>query len=495
MRHPSLFKIALFILLIALPLTRTAAQAEPPAPVELRVMTFNIWVGGEVVDFGKVIEAIRTAKADVVGLQEISGNIHRIATALGWQHVNERMGVISRFPIIDLNGAAVFVQVKLGQVVAIANTHLPSDPYGPYLVRDGEPLEAVLKNEQDTRMGDLNTLLGELKPLIDAKFPLFLTGDFNSPSHLDWTEAGAAVRRQKAYPVEWPVSKALIDAGFKDTYRTAHPDPVAKQGNTWTYGNPIPRLRPDETIDRIDFVYASGDVEVTDSQVVGEAGGPDVDIPIEPFPSDHRSVVSTVKVRPVEPPLFVAFEQRRIVAGQPFIVRYHAPQGELKDRIAIVAAGGNAVKAALLTLPPYEADFFGAVTFGSATLKPGKYDAVLIGEGDKELARSTAWVVAPNVPYTVTTSKTTYRRSEPIVISWPDSPGNRADWIGIYKDDETNLFNYLAYLYTGAAVSGSVTFEPSEFGDAPLPAGKYRAVLALDDGYIALASVNFTVAK
>src|SRR4051794_2414379 len=41
-----------------------------PAPVDVRVMTFNIWLGGDVVDFGKVIDAITAARADVVGLQE-----------------------------------------------------------------------------------------------------------------------------------------------------------------------------------------------------------------------------------------------------------------------------------------------------------------------------------------------------------------------------------------------------------------------------------------
>ena len=59
--------------------------------------------------------------------------------------------------------------------------------------------------------------------------PVFLTGDMNSPSYLDWT-AVAAVRPQVAYPLVWPVSKALADAGFRDSYRDAYPDPVARPG-------------------------------------------------------------------------------------------------------------------------------------------------------------------------------------------------------------------------------------------------------------------------
>ena len=37
-------------------------------------MTFNIWLGGDVVDSGSVIGAIQGAHADIVGLQEAEGN-------------------------------------------------------------------------------------------------------------------------------------------------------------------------------------------------------------------------------------------------------------------------------------------------------------------------------------------------------------------------------------------------------------------------------------
>jgi endonuclease/exonuclease/phosphatase family metal-dependent hydrolase len=63
-------------------------------------MTFNIWLGGELVDFGKVVEAIRAADADIVGLQEATGNTRRLADALGW-YANERLQIISHFPLID----------------------------------------------------------------------------------------------------------------------------------------------------------------------------------------------------------------------------------------------------------------------------------------------------------------------------------------------------------------------------------------------------------
>ena len=56
---------------------------------QVTVMTFNIWIGGSVVDFTQVIEAIKVSGADVVGLQESDGNAPRIAALLGWPYVNE----------------------------------------------------------------------------------------------------------------------------------------------------------------------------------------------------------------------------------------------------------------------------------------------------------------------------------------------------------------------------------------------------------------------
>src|SRR5690606_28448534 len=111
-------------------------------PTELTVMSFNIWIGGNVVDIGQVAAAIEASGADVVGLQEADGNVRRIAELVGWAHADEQHQVISRYPLIAPPGEAgyVYVQLAPGQVVAISDIHLTSDPYGPYLVRDGATL-------------------------------------------------------------------------------------------------------------------------------------------------------------------------------------------------------------------------------------------------------------------------------------------------------------------------------------------------------------------
>jgi hypothetical protein len=58
-------------------------------------------------------------------------------------------------------------------------------------------------------------------------------GDFNCPSHLDWTEATKAQHGGWAY--KWPAT-SLLQNGTKlvDTFREIHPDPAKVPGNTWS---------------------------------------------------------------------------------------------------------------------------------------------------------------------------------------------------------------------------------------------------------------------
>ena len=200
-RAPDMFAPmrAVVLLALALFLAPAPAMAAPPppsgTPEDVTVMSFNVWLGGDVVDFGNVAEAIRAADADIVGLQEAEGNTERIAKALGWPYWSDRLHVVSRYPLIDppaAKGAFVLAQVRPGEVFALANVHLTSEPYGPYAVRDGKPLKRVLKLERSVRLPEIRATLRALQKRLPAGVPTFLTGDFNTPSHLDWTAAVAA---------------------------------------------------------------------------------------------------------------------------------------------------------------------------------------------------------------------------------------------------------------------------------------------------------------
>ncbi len=146
----------------AAPTASPTPTAEPtptprpsPAAVQLKLMDFNIEYGGQQVDFAKIVEAVKLADPDVVAIEEAEGHTQELADKAGYPYANVRNQVISKFPIIDPPGADgryVYIEVAPGAVVALSNVHLPSDPYGPYLVRDGGTVEAVLKLENDTRM-------------------------------------------------------------------------------------------------------------------------------------------------------------------------------------------------------------------------------------------------------------------------------------------------------------------------------------------------------
>jgi endonuclease/exonuclease/phosphatase family metal-dependent hydrolase len=477
----------------------TAAQAQTDEAVELRVMIFNVWLGGDQVNIQRVYDAIRAAKADIVLFQEPEGQTRKFAEALGFPYTSERHHIISTYPLFDpptADADFAFAEIRPGRFVAVADIHLTSDPYGPYAVRDGKTVEDVLKLEQDTRMPEIGPYISVLGPLAASGVPVFIGGDFNAPSHLDWTAAAVAARPQVRFPVEWPVSKALADAGFRDSYRETHPDPVANPGITWTSGYPVPHREANEMIDRIDQIYALGNATTVASQIVGESGGPDIDIGITPWPSDHHAVVATFKAVPGPAPAMVSLDRRAVTVGEPLAVRFHAADsedGRIEDgHIAIVAAGGDVAKP-LMTMPTNDGtDRRSAVVFGSVLLKPGAYEAALRNADGKELARAPFWMEAPGATPTISVDHPNYGDNEAIVTSWKDAPGNRRDWLGIYRAGDPDQMNYVAFVYAGAAIDGTATFDDSVIG-GPLEAGDYEMRLMQDDAYLVLATTPFSV--
>lgn len=493
----------LVITLAAGPGTAAASsgRTEPLTPIVLRVGVFNIEYGGTHVDFGKVVEAIRDGGADVVGIEEAQGHIPRLARRLGWPYCSVRMQIVSKYPLVDPpggNGVYGFVQVAPGQVVAIENVHLPSSPYGPLLVQHGWTRREVVEKERKVRLPAVRSSLHAAKDLIAQGMPVFLTGDFNAPSWRDWTPAMVGARPQIRYPVRWPVSIAVERAGFRDSYRAVYPNVVRHPGLTWWAARPkIAGWNPGKNApqDRIDFVYAAGSVQATDSRIVGEVGVPYADVHVDPWPSDHRSVVSTFTVTPATPPVMVAVEQRLVTLGEPVQVTFHAP-GQGGERVAIVPAGGNPATDAIAEQPTgASSPTDGTLTFASDAWAPGDYEAVLVNGADAELSRIPFWVAAPGAGPEISTGKAVYAVGEPINVSWQNAPGERWDWAGVYRRDaDPRVAGYLLWTYTGASIAGSATLDDSAYGRWPLAAGKYSLYLLRDDGYRIAAATTFTIA-
>ena len=477
------------------------------------VLNLNIFYGGDELNlrtgtwcavpdgcsrtFDQVVHVIEESTADIVGIEEGERNAGAIADALGW-YASDRTQVISRFPIVDppgANGRYVWVEVLPGRFVAIGNVHLPSDPYGPYEIRDGATLEETIELENSVRLPAIQPYLEALPPLVDAGFPTFLVGDFNSPSHLDWTPEVSAVRPEVPFPVDWPVSRALADAGFRDSYRESFPDPVEVPGFTWTPGGP--ESIPDEVHDRIDWVLASGPAETLGSTVVGEDGGPDVAIGFDPWPTDHRGVLSEFEVTPAVPDPFVAVGQRRVFKGDRIPVRYRTAD-EANQSVAIVPRGKGPARAlkSKAVGPPGAQDW--SLGFRTRGLEPGDYDVVLIS-GGSIVSRSPFWLYRRGTETKVWATEQTFLVGAPIRVRWRAAPGFRWDWLGVYAADRTASWRYLLYDYTKTKVEGVATIGPDAFPGLrtwPLKPGRYRIKLLIDDSYRTVAvSATFRIVE
>lgn len=478
------------LLLAPSPASTGVDLAEPI--ITLRVMTFNIWYGATVTDgLDEVVEAIQAAGADVVGMQEPYARLRRIADALGY-FASPRMHVISRYPILEPDGSDgeyAYLLLAPGRVAAIANTHLPCCPYTPYrIVNRGFDRSTVLDQEHRTRLRRIGKHLTALAPLLDAEIPTFFTGDFNVPSHRDWTRVAVEARRLP-YPVRWPVSVAMEAAGFRDSYRDAHHDPLADPGFTWTPGYPSPFLYRWEVHDRIDFVWASGPSVTLDSAVVGESVE-NADIVISPYPTDHRGVVSTFEVTPAPAPVLVSADGERSRLGLPLDVRFHGP-GTPGLHVALVPSGSPSPVA---DRPAGGAD--GVITFETDGLDPGTYDVLLLDPVGAELARDAVVLVELGQPAELLVADDTLEGSQPLEVSWRWAPGNRFDWLAIFPAGVSAKDGpFLRWRYVDAAIEGTTTVGPRSPGPAgwPFPPGAYEVRLCLDDSYRCRVSTPFAV--
>ena len=493
-----------------------AATPSPRAtPMTLKVMEFNIEYGGTGIDFAKVVEAVKAADPDVVGLEEAETNTGRLAKALGWKYYSNGMQLLSKYPILEASGAEglyVLLEVQPGACVAVSNVHLPSEEYGPHLMRVGKSAEEVIANEERVRLPAIQRQLEVLPPLADKGIPVFLIGDFNAPSQRDYTSAVVGTRDYVKYVVQWPVSKAVEAAGFRDAWREVYPDPLTSLGLTWWAARP--RVAgwnpgPNAPQDRIDFIYAAGPANALAAQLAGERGGPEVAFPVQPWPSDHRAVMATFEVVPGTLPTLVATNERLLTVGRPLEVTYHTP-GWTGVKVELRLWGGDGLffGGSDVSAPPLAVQAApstdGTLTFPTQALAPGAYAAVLVGENRAPLAYTRFWLRAKGAKPELSTDKPSYSPGEPIEVSWENAPANRWDWLGVYRASaaDPSVDYYLIWQYTGGAASGTVAGPPAgtlalddtAWGKPwPLPPGKYKVYYLLADGYRAVAAASFTV--
>jgi hypothetical protein len=335
-----LIRLSFFVLsvgiLLALPSTTTVrAQV-------IRVMTFNILQGGgdasnvgfDDAAFGgsrmdEIARAILEPQAELVGIQEncrgdaLLNELRKQSGDDRWSRFGSIYSVYPLEGIKEYDGAFTpcAATIKIGaRRICVLNTHWSPSPYGPDLIQEAIRTGAV----DDTDEFRASILERSRKPeglrgynhtrgFIEGRDPqeaMIVLGDFNEPSHLDWTgrysKEGADrwSRNPTDQPLRmlmrWQGSQMMEELKFVDSYREVHRDEVQKPGNTWTpeYPDGTVGRRPfgDQIHDRIDRIYFRGPFQVSDASVFGEDSAFSDKVFSGTWPSDHRAVVCVVEL-------------------------------------------------------------------------------------------------------------------------------------------------------------------------------------------------------
>ena len=293
------------------------AHAGGESAARLKVLSFNTWYDGARVDegFEKIAKAIMRSGADVVCLQESSAaTARKLAQRLDWHAVEGGSGsvqIVCRYPIQEvitaqtpgsdrLIGARLRLDDLSGAGLVVFNLHLDFRNYGPYAARQaGATAASVLEeNGRSDRAAQMRAALETMRRFLERadERPVILTGDFNVPSHLDWTAATASAHGGVG-PVAWPESLLVAKAGLIDSFRACHPDPVLTPGNSWSAIH-----KGSEPQDRIDFIHHRGSpLRIVDCGMFATAVETTVGAWSEgaaaasgnTWPSDHSAVLAT----------------------------------------------------------------------------------------------------------------------------------------------------------------------------------------------------------
>jgi hypothetical protein len=313
---------------------------------------------------------------------------------------------------------------------------------------------------------------------------------------VDWTEAIVGTRPFVAYAFDWPVSRAVVGAGFRDSFRDAHPDPVTHPGFTWwAKRQRIPDYNPGDgdPQDRIDFLWYAGPAALTGSEIVGEAGAAGVSIAVMPWPSDHRGVVSSFEVAPAPLPAFAAPQRRVYRSGERVRIDYFAPGLDAGSiGIARNVDGEDAVPARSIAVAA-ERD---SLELAGEALPAGWYGMTLRDASGRAIRSNEFWVVDPAAAPAVELVGSRFARGQPLPIRWRNGPGNRNDWLGVFRADAPrDARDMLAWGYVRARSSGEMTLDASTAESGwPLAPGRYIVRFLEDDGFEVLAeSSPFTI--
>jgi len=298
----------------------------PKSKDSIRVMVWNVLHGANDVTNGaeKTLKIIRDTNPDIVLLQESYDiNDERpklgewLADELGWnQHQAESTHLCVLTPLEiettffhhEWHGVGAKLRDEMGREMLTWSTWIDYRAFITYALRENPAMSdddlLALESVGSNRLQQASAIIAHLSDTgqLKADIPLLVGGDWNCPSHLDWTvDTTRVYKRRRALPL--PVSKAMLAAGFTDTFRALYPNPVQRPGITWS---PMFRVsgegdeQVEQGFDRIDRLYLKNPTKPIGGWTLRPTAGHVLPKVWEDermatldraFPSDHGAVV------------------------------------------------------------------------------------------------------------------------------------------------------------------------------------------------------------
>lgn len=181
--------------------------------------------------------------------------------------------LLSRFPLDHGR-----IRLNSKKELVYKNIHLTDDPYEPFEITGIKysTRQSRIESPEEAEESSKKTRSKELKKFMNIEvlkdMPCIVSGDFNEPSHLDWTHR-AARDALVPFPVRWYCSTWLESKGFQDVYRYVRPDEVSYPGFTWgAYGYDKWSAMAKKGMirkERVDFIYVTKEFEIIDCKLVG----------------------------------------------------------------------------------------------------------------------------------------------------------------------------------------------------------------------------------
>lgn len=352
-----------------------AAVCTPRGQTDVSFMTFNLWHDGTSVTNGldKIRDVIAAANPDVIGFTEVSEattlKIQDALAAIGRNYsrgyVESDVSILSKYPItssgmVESRVARFGIKVNGNSLTALI-AHLDYTWYACYLPRGyngSNPDWNMIDdgNGNPAPVTDVNRILAynltagrdeSIKAVLNYAAartePVVLLGDFNEPSHRDWTSRTKDLFDHHGTVIPWNSSTSLEGGKFVDAFREVYPDEVRNPGFTWPSfadgkGSTSWTPKADER-DRIDFVFYKGTgVTARSAALVGPrrsyalnalttANTTDEKFIADslPWPSDHKALFATLRF----PFSSTALFQKVRKAGFDGTSDWYAPNGAL----------------------------------------------------------------------------------------------------------------------------------------------------------------------